>query len=157
MRLQTKEAQEFRLGQICSLHEKGLPQTEIAQLLDCTQGWVSRVLRRADKIGVENLKAKESKAGNLPALNEEKLRDLTHVLEAEARAAGFESDGWTRQRVRQVIYQRYGVRHHRSHISRILAKIGFTRQKPSGKHYKKDEKAVKIWYEETLPALKKKP
>jgi transposase len=66
---------------------------------------------------------------------------LEKVLEREARASGFETDGWTRKRVAQVIEQRYGVRHHPSHVSRILAKIGFSRQKMQGKHYRKDEQA----------------
>ncbi|MGI9055500.1 MAG: winged helix-turn-helix domain-containing protein [Pyrinomonadaceae bacterium] len=101
--------------------------------------------------------AKESKAGNKEALGKEELFDLSCVLEAEARASGFETDGWTRKRVAEVIDARYGVKHHPSHVSRILAKIGFTRQKATSKHYRKDEQAVKQWYEETLSALKKKP
>lgn len=157
MRLETKEAQEFRLQQICSLREKGFDQNEIAELTDCDQSWVSKVLKRAAEEGVENLQAKQSKAGNKAALGAEKLDDLGRVLDAEARASGFETDGWTQKRVARVIYQRYGVKHHRSHISRILAKIGFTRQKPIKKDYRQDAEDVRQWQEETLPTLKKKP
>lgn len=157
MRLQTKEAQEFRLQQICALREEGFEQTEIAHLSGCTQSWVSQVLKRATSIGVENLKAKVSAAGNKPALEAEQLADLSLVLESEACASGFATDGWTRKRVAEVVFERYGVRHHPAHISRILAKIGFTRQKPRSKDYRQDEQAVKTWREETLPALKKKP
>lgn len=157
MRLETPEAQEFRLQQIYKLDQKGYSQTAIAQLTDCTQAWVSLILKRVQEQGVESLKAKESKAGNEPALGEEELSDLTQVLEAEARASGFETDGWTRKRVAQVILERYDVKHHPSHISRILAKIGFTRQKIQGQHYRKDNEALAEWREETLPKLKKKP
>ena len=157
MRLETPEAQEFRLQQIYTLDQKGYTQTEIAELTDCTQGSVFQVLQRVEEEGLESLKVKKSKAGNLPALDEEKLADLAKVLEAEARAAGFETAGWTRKRVAQVITQRYGVKHHLSHISRILAKIGFTRQRMQGKHYRKDSQAGQQWREEVLPALKKKP
>jgi transposase len=157
MRLETPEAQEFRLHQIYQLDQKGYSQTEIAELTDCTQAWVSIVLKRVEEEGIESLQAKESKAGNKPALDEDDLTDLEKVLEREARASGFETDGWTRKRVAQVIEQRYGVRHHPSHVSRILAKIGFSRQKMQGKHYRKDEQASRKWREETLPELKKKP
>lgn len=157
MRLETKEAQEFRLQQIYTMSQNGYPQTEIAELTDCTQSWVSQILKRAREEGVESLQAKESKAGNKAALGEDELFDLGEILDAEARAYGFETDGWTRKRVAKVILERYGVKHHPSHVSRILAKIGFTRQKATSKHYRKDEKAVKKWYEETLPDLKKKP
>lgn len=156
MRLETPEAQEFRLQQIYQLDQKGLTQTEIADLTDCTQAWVSIVLKRVEEEGVESLKAKESKAGNKAALGEEELSDLTKVLEREARASGFETDGWTRKRVAQVIKERYDVEHHPSHISRILAKIGFTRQKMQGRHYRKDIEAANQWREEILPSLKKK-
>jgi hypothetical protein len=37
-----------------------------------------------------------------------------------------------------------------------LAKIGFTRQKMRGKHYRKDAEATRQWREEMLPKLKKK-
>lgn len=157
MRLETPEAQEFRLHQIYQLDQKGYSQTAIADLTDCTQAWVSKVLKRVQEQGIESLQAKASKAGNKPALDEDDLADLTNVLEAEARAAGFETDGWTRKRVAQVIEDRYGVKHHRSHVSRILAKIGFSRQKIQGKHYRKEVEATEKWREETLPELKKKP
>jgi transposase len=157
MRLETPEAQEFRLQQIYQLDQKGYSQTEIADLTDCTQAWVSIVLKRVEEEGIESLQAKESKAGNKPALDEDDLTDLEKVLEREARASGFETDGWTRKRIAQVIEERYGVKHHPSHISRILAKIGFTRQKMSGKHYRQDREALEKWREETLPELKKKP
>jgi DNA-directed RNA polymerase specialized sigma24 family protein len=61
MRLETKEAQEFRLQQIYTMSQNGYPQTEIAELTDCTQSWVSQILKRAREEGVESLQAKESK------------------------------------------------------------------------------------------------
>jgi transposase len=157
MRLETKEAQEFRLQQIYTMAQNGYTQNEIAKLTDCTQSWVSQIIKRVAEEGVESLQAKESNAGKKPALGEEELVRLSEVLDAEARASGFETDGWTRKRVAQVIYERYGVRHHPSHISRILAKIGFTRQKPQREDYRKDEQAVREWYRRDLPKLKKKP
>lgn len=156
MRLQTTEAQEFRLQQIYTLDQKGYSQNEIAELTDCTQSWVSQILKRVAEQGVESLQAKESNTGKKAALGEEELFDLGEVLDAEARASGFETDGWTRKRVARVIFERYQVRHSRSHISRILAKIGFTRQKPQREDYRKDEKAVQMWYRRDLPELKKK-
>lgn len=155
MRLQTKEAQEFRLQQICALNEEGYEQTEIAQMLNCTQSWVSQVLRRAAIEGTANLKAKVSQAGNTAALQSEQLAELGLVLQAEARAAGFATDGWTQRRIAAVILERYGVRHHPSHISRLLAKIGFTRQKPLRRDYRHDASAVETWRTATLPQLKK--
>jgi transposase len=83
MRLETPEAQEFRLQQIYQLDQKGYTQSEIAELTACTQSWVSQILQRVEEQGVENLKAKQSKAGNKAALGEAELADLTQVLERE--------------------------------------------------------------------------
>lgn len=155
MRFQTKEAQEFRLQQICRLHEAGFGQSEIAEQVTCTQAWVSQVLQRAASEGSENLRAKDSAAGNKPALQAAQLKELGRVLEQEAQAAGFATDGWTCPRIAEVIEQRFGVRHHPSHVSRLLCKMGFTRQKPQRRDYRQVPEAGRVWREETLPQLKK--
>jgi transposase len=155
MKLQSKEAQEFRLQQIVSLSDEGYTQSDIARLLQCTQGWVSKVLQRAQLEGKENLKAKGFAPGKTAALSPRQLDQLRRLLETEAQAAGFASDGWTRQRVAHLIEQHFGVAHHLSHISRILRKLGFTLQKPKRRDYRQDAQAVAQWKEEHLPKLKK--
>jgi len=155
MKLQSQEAQEFRLQQIVSLSQEGYSQSDIARLLNCSQAWVSKVLHRAQREGRENLKAKGFAPGKTPALSAPQLDRLRALLAAEAKAAGFDSDGWTRRRVADLIQQQFGVHHHLSHISRILNKLGFTLQKPKRRDYRQDPKAVAEWKQERLPELKK--
>jgi transposase len=155
MRLQTKEAQEFRLQQIVSLSEEGYTQSDIACLLAYSQGWVSKVLKRAQLAGKAHLKAKGYAPGKMAALSPAQLIQLRTLLEAEAQAAGFASDGWTRQRVAQLIKDRFGVEHHLSHLSRILRNLDFTLQKPKRRDDRQDAQAVAQWQHETLPKLKK--
>lgn len=155
MRLQTKEAQEFRLQQIVALNAEGYTQPEIAHLLGCSQGWVSKVLKRAQLEGQAALKAKGPAPGKTAALSQAQVHELRTLLMAEAQAAGFATDGWTRQRVAQLIKQRFGVTHHLSHVSRILGKLDFTLQKPKRHDYRQDAGAVAQWKDETLPKLKK--
>lgn len=155
MKLQSQEAQEFRLQQIVSLSQEGYSQLDIARLLDCSQAWVSKVRQRAQRDGQESLKAKGPAPGKPPALSAPQLDQLRRLLEAEAQAAGFDSDGWTRQRVAHLIKQQFGVHHHLSHISRILKQLGFTLQKPKRRDYRQDPQAVAQWKQERLPELKK--
>jgi len=155
MKLHGQEAQEFRLQQIVALHDEGYSQPAIAELLHCSQAWVSKVLQRARREGREKLKAKGPAPGKAAALSAPQLAHLRRLLEAEAQASGFATDGWTRQRVAQLIKERFGVTHHLSHISRILSKLGFTRQKPQRRDYRQDAQAVARWKETTLPGLKK--
>ena len=157
MRLQTKEAQEFRLQQIVSLSEEGYSQLDIARLLECSQGWVSKVLKRSRLEGKHHLKAKGPAPGRSPALSQPQLFQLRTLLEAEAKAAGFATDGWTRQRVAQLIKDHFGLEHHLSHISRILHNLGFSLQKPRRRDYRQDGASVAQWKQKTLPKLKKSP
>lgn len=56
MRLQSREAQEFRLQQITALDEKGCSQNETAEIINCSQFWVSKVIKRAREDGKENVR-----------------------------------------------------------------------------------------------------
>ena len=64
---------------------------------------------------------------------------------------------WTRARVGQVIRREFGVGYSDSHVGRLLAKIGWTRQKPIERADQRDAAAVTTWCEETFPELEKKP
>lgn len=63
MKLQTIESQEFRFQQIVALDKKGYSQTRIAEVLGCSQSWVSKFLKRYETVGDDALRAK--RAGNL--------------------------------------------------------------------------------------------
>jgi transposase len=123
--------------------------------LQCSQGWVSKVLKRAQRDGQGALKAKGPAPGKTPALSTAQLDHLRRLLAAEAQASGFDTDGWTRQRVARLIQQQFGVQHHLSHISRILSKLGFSLQKPKRRDYRQDPQAVAEWKQARLPELKK--
>jgi len=158
MRLHNLEAQSFRLTQIIRLREEGVSGKQIAHVVDCSEGWVSQVLKRCREQGKEHVHPKGPAAGHTPALKEEQLADLQQILTAEAKASGFETDGWTCKRIARVIKDRYGVDHHPAHISRLLThKLGFSLQKPARKDYRRKEAEQQQWKEELLPALKKKP
>ncbi len=158
MRLHSIEAQSFRLTQIIRLREEGIRGKQIAHLLDCSEAWVSQVFKRCREQGKENVHPKGPAPGHPPALQQEQLADLQQLLTAEAKASGFETDGWTCKRIARVIKEHYGVDHHPAHISRLLThKLGFSLQKPARKDYRRKEAEQQQWKEELLPALKKSP
>lgn len=156
MKLQTTEAQEFRFQQIVTLDKKGYSQTRIAEVLKCSQSWVSKFLKRYEIVGDDALQAKRAGNPRVAALSEENLQELAKIIETESPTEyGFETDGWTRPKVAEVIYQRFGVRHDVSHISRLMKKIGFSLQKPLTKDYRQSADELSKWRKETLPSLKK--
>lgn len=155
MRLKHTETQKFRRDQIVQLRSEGKTQSEIAVLLGCTQAWVSLVLKRSKSGYYDNVVPK--RLGKQAALDQSDLNALKIALEQGALAHGFETNNWSQERVCQLIEQKFGVSHHPAHVSRILAKIGFTRQKPKRKDYRRDANEVSKWYSERLPKAQKKP
>lgn len=155
MRFKEDTAIEYRFGLIIRLYEEGRSQQSIAQLTQCSQSWVSKVLDRHRTSGATGIKVKGKAPGNSPRLSKAHLEALKTLLVEGALKHGFETDNWSRERIAQLIKNKFGVSFHVSHISKLVRQIGFTLQKPKTRSYRKDEEAVAAWKQSELPALKK--
>jgi transposase len=82
---------------------------------------------------------------------------LTRILLKGAQAAGFETDLWTCPRVAEIIEQRFGVRYHVHHVSRLLHGLGFSPQKPVRRAVERDEAAIQQWVRSDWQRVKKTP
>lgn len=69
------------------------------------------------------------------------------------RQYGFDFGLWTRQIVRDLIAQRFGVRLSLASIGAVLARQGLTPQKPLQRAYQRDPVAIAHWQRETYPAI----
>jgi transposase len=58
--------------------------------------------------------------------------------------------------VAEVIRREFGVRYHPDHISRLLDRWGWSRQKPIRRARQRDEAALQEWLEKRYPALVKR-
>jgi transposase len=58
--------------------------------------------------------------------------------------------------VRDLIEQRTGVRFHEDHVWRILRKLGWSCQRPTGRALERDEQAIRQWKKVEWPRIKKK-
>lgn len=66
---------------------------------------------------------------------------------------GFDFGLWTRQIVRELLVQRFGVELSLASIGSLLARLGLTPQKPLQRAYQRDPLAVECWVKETYPAI----
>lgn len=66
---------------------------------------------------------------------------------------GFDFGLWTRQIVRDLIAQRFGVRLSLASVGAVLARQGLTPQKPLQRAYQRDPAAIAHWQRETYPAI----
>ena len=69
---------------------------------------------------------------------------------------GFDFGLWTRQIVRELIAERFGVRLSLASIGAVLARQGLTPQKPLQRAYQRDPEAIARWQCETYPAIARK-
>jgi transposase len=138
------------------LKEAGWKQNDIAAALGVSEGAVSQWLKRGRAGGVEALKAHPPKG--VPArLSAEQKAQIPALLAKGAEAYGFRGDVWTANRVAVVIERTFGVRYHRDHVGRLLREAGWSRQQPIERATQRNEAAIKDWYEQRWPAIKKKP
>ena len=145
---------EERRKRAWSLKEKGWQQKDIAVALGGSEGAVSQWLKRGRAGGIEALNAHPPK-GVVPRLTAEQKAQIPHWLAKGAEAYGFRGNVWTARRVAAVIDQTFGVRYHRDHVGRLLREAGWSRQQAIERATQRDEAAIKDWYEQRWPALKK--
>src|SRR5947209_4679232 len=147
---------EERRMRAWKLKEQGWQQKDIAVALAVSEGAVSQWLKRGREAGVEALKA-HPPTGMTPRLTAEQKGQIPALLAKGAEAYGFRGDVWTASRVAEVIVRTFGVRYHRDHVGKLLREAGWSRQKPMERATQRDEAAIKQWFEQRWPALKKKP
>jgi transposase len=128
----------------------------IARALEVSRQSVTRWYRQWRSGGIAALKG-AGRAGRMPRLNAEQLRQVDWALRQGARTQGFGTDLWTLPRVAQVIERVSGVHYHPGHVWRVLRQMGWTLQRPARKARERNEEAIRQWIAERWPAVKKKP
>jgi transposase len=145
---------EERRKRAWALKQQGWKQQDIAAALGVSEGAVSQWVKRAREGGPEAL-AHRPPPGVRPRLTVEQRAQVPALLARGAEAWGFRGDVWTAKRVAEVIRRTLGVRYHPDHVSRLLKHCGWSRQQPVARATQRDEEAIRQWYDERWPALKR--
>ena len=154
---QKADWREERRKRAWALKQQGWLQKDIAAALGVSAGAVSQWLTRGrEGNGVEAL-ARRPPPGMTPRLGQEQRAQIPGLLAQGAEAHGFRGEVWTARRVAEVIRRTFGVRYHRDHVSRLLRQLGWSRQQPVERATQRDAEAIRQWYEQRWPALKKRP
>jgi len=150
-----KDWKEGRRLRAYELSQQGWNQQDIADALGVTKGAVSKWMKRARSGGVDALRHQRP-PGARSKLTTEQLTQLPTLLAKGAESYGYRGAVWTRARVRQVIEDEFGVSYHLDHMSYLLDKIGWSRQKPHKRAAQQNEVAIQQW-EADWPMVEKKP
>src|SRR5215212_8817659 len=126
------------------LKQEGWSQRRIAQALGVTEGAVSQWMRAVRDGGPDSLQGK-ARLGPKRRLPLEELEKLPELLRQGAEALGFRGEVWTRRRVAALLRSHFGVSYDPRHVGKLLARLGWTVQKPIRRARQRKEEAIEQW------------
>lgn len=95
--------------------------------------------------------------GRPPKLTPRQRQRLPGLLALGARRYGYPNDLWTTRRIAALIEREFGVGYHPAQVSRILAQLGWSYQKPERRALERNAAAIAHWKRYRWVAVKKKP
>jgi transposase len=146
--------EEMRLLAVQRMREGELPAA-VAASFGMHRGWAYKCRALASGRG-KGLRALRSTKGT------GRPRSLTRAQERQVfrwvngknpHQYGFDFGLWTRQIVRELVSQRFGVKLSLASIGALLARVGLTPQKPLQRAYQRDPEAVQRWVSQTYPGI----
>jgi transposase len=156
MRKLPAAAQEERRRQVIGLRQAGQTYDAIATQVGLSSTGVFDVCKRYAERGAAGLKTgpRGPEPGSgclLDAGQEAEARDLIQRHTPDELDLPFAL--WSRAAVRELIWQRFGVRLAVRTMGTYLARWGFTAQKPLRRAYEQDPAAVRRWLRRDYPAI----
>jgi transposase len=156
MRKLPAAAQEERRRQVIGLRQAGQTYDAIAAQVGLSPTGVFNICQRYAEQGAAGLKTgprgPEPGYGRfLDAEEEAETRDLIRRHTPDELDLPFAL--WSRAAVRELIWQRFGVRLAVRTMGSYLARWGFTAQKPLRRAYEQDPAAVRRWQRRDYPAI----
>jgi len=148
-------ALERRRMRAAQLLEQGHSQAKVARRLGVHRQSVNRWARALDIAGRDGLR-RAAGAGRRPKLSDDELAGLEQCLKQGPEQFGYLIGLWTLPRVGKLIEQQYGVHYDPSQVWRILCKLNWSCQRPTGQARERDEEAIQRWKRKRWPRLKKK-
>lgn len=134
---------------------EGDSPAEVAASFGLHRGWAYKVLAKAKGRGRGKRALLSNKGTGRPrtltAMQERQV--LRWINGRNPRQHGFDFGLWTRQIVRELIGQKFGVSLSLTSIGTLLARIGLTPQKPLQQAYQRDRLAVEHWQKERYPLI----
>ena len=95
------------------------------------------------------------RSGRPPKLSAERIQWLYQAITlGDPRQHQFEFCLWTLQIIRQLLRREFGIELSKSAVSRLLAQLGLSPQRPIYKSYKQDPKKMKRYLDKVFPKLR---
>lgn len=141
---------------IVRMLKKGMKGREIAKLLDVSEGHVSNVKKAYAENGIAGIKPKHQgrKYGEKRILTPEQEKEIQQIIiDKDPLQLKFKECMWTRNNIRQLIKEKYGIDMKLSTLGYYLARWGFSVQRPVKRAYKQDQEKIDKWLNEEFPGI----
>jgi transposase len=149
------ELMEERRLRGAQLLKEGVSQADVAKQLrvkrQSVHEWAKVIAARGEK-GLIRVPT-----GRKPRLNAVQLAQLAAHLQNGPQAHGYATALWTTERIAKLIHRLFRVRYHRDHVGRLLGKMGWSCQRPTGRARERKEEEIARWKRVEWPRIKKKP
>lgn len=136
------------------LMANGWRAEDVAEALGVSRGSVFAWQKTFREGGLEALSTKFASGRPTTLSDEQMMQVYTWVVGSDPRAHTFGFALWTRQLVRDLIARHFRVRLSLPTVGRILKKLGLSPQRPLYRAYQQDPEKVRVWKQETFPAIK---
>ena len=124
---------------IIEWNKKGKTQQEIADLLDCNQTSVGRLLRKYKRKGtIKNL----PRSGRPTKLTPRNLMRLKDDISIKIKEENNEYCSVSTKEISNIIHKKMGETYSLRHVERIMHKLGFSLITPRPQHIRHDQDKV---------------
>lgn len=126
----------------------------VVRVLGICRATIYNWLAKYREGGIQALEAKRL-FGRPPKMQGKQLQWLYRTITMKnPLQLKFEYALWTREMIRELIKEKFGINLSEVSVGRLLKKLGFSPQKPLRRAYQQDEEAVKAWLEKEYPAIR---
>ena len=153
----SQDAQEaLRMRAIKAVVDDGMTIVAVAKMFDVSRAAVTSWLSKYRKGGVAAVKKKKRgrRSQDMKLLQPYQCAIIVNLITDRCPdQLKLPFMLWTRDAVGMLIEQRFGITMAIRSVGNYLKRWGFTPQKPLKRAYERQDKAVKIWLEETYPKI----
>jgi transposase len=139
--------------------ELGYRQCDLAELLGVAKGTICRWWAAYQEGGLDAVPHERSgrPVGVGRALSDQQAARIQGLIDRHTPGQlGIPAALWTRKAVRALIKKEVGLAMPARTVGEYLKRWGYTRKKPTRKAKKQDPEEVRVWLEETYPAIEKR-
>lgn len=155
VKLSPEEQYQIRKS-IVRLFKQGKKNGEIAQILDVSERHVMAVKKVYAENGIAGIKPKTRgrKTGEKRILTPVHEREIMQIIvDKNPEQLKLKGCMWTRNNIRDLIFQKYKIDIKLSTLGYYLSRWGFSVQRPVKRAYKQDEKQIDQWLNDEFPGI----